>query len=262
MSPIDPPVSDSESDEPSSLAARLFNVFAAPAEVFDELRAAPPAHGNWIVPLLLSMGAGILFSVVAFSQPDILSGVAAQQEAALAARVEAGQMTAEQADQTLEAMRRFSSPRVMMLFGSVGSVIGSGLFLVVLALLLWVLASKILGGGTSLMKAFELAGLACMIHVAGSLVTLTLVLLRGDVQAGLNPGLFLESFRPADYGHQLLIMWDAVTLWYLAILSLGVSRLTGRSSRLTAAWIFGFWLVVRGALALGSAWWAGKQAGL
>jgi hypothetical protein len=53
--------------EPSSLFGRLFNMFAAPGELFDELRQSKPAHSNWVVPLLLSMVVGVLFSIVVFS---------------------------------------------------------------------------------------------------------------------------------------------------------------------------------------------------
>jgi hypothetical protein len=170
---------ETETAAPASLGSRLFNVFAAPGEVFEELRDARPAHSNWVVPLLLSVVMGIVFSLVVFSQPDIVAGITSQQEAALEARVEAGKMTREQADQALVGMERFTSPGLMMLFGSIGSVVGGVVFFILVALLLWLLMTAILKGGVSAAKAFELAGLAGMIFVLGSLLTMTLVLLRG-----------------------------------------------------------------------------------
>jgi hypothetical protein len=247
---------------PSSLWSRLFNVYAAPGEVFEELREARTAHSNWVVPLFLSIAMGIVFSVVVFSQPDIIVGLASQQEAALEARVEAGKMTREQADQALVGMERFTSPGLMMLFGSIGSVVGAVVFFVVVALLLWLLMAVIFKGGVSASKAFELAGLAGMIFVLGSLLTMTLVLLRGDLQADLNAALFLERFDPASFTHQLVAAVNAVTLWYLAVLCVGVGRLTSRPFGMTAIWILGFWAVVRGSIAFVSAWWAQVQAGM
>jgi hypothetical protein len=258
--PLDP--TEIETTAPASLGSRLFNVYAAPGELFEELREAQTAHSNWVVPLILSMAMGIVFSVVVFSQPDIVAGLASQQEAALEARVEAGKMTREQADQAMVAMERFSSPGLMMLFGSIGSVVGGVVFFLVVALLLWLLMAVVLKGGVSAAKAFELAGLAGMIFVLGSLLTMTLVLLRGDLQAGLNAALFLERFEPASFTHQLLAAVNAVTLWYLAVLCVGVGRLTSRSFGMAAIWIIGFWAVVRGSIAFASAWWAQVQSGM
>lgn len=115
MNQPDSTPSDPRVDEPSSLGTRLFNVFAAPGELFEELRHAQPAHSNWLVPLVLSMSVSILFTVVVFSQPDIVARIKAQQEEALAARVEAGKMTPEQAEQAVAGMQLVGSPRVMIL---------------------------------------------------------------------------------------------------------------------------------------------------
>jgi hypothetical protein len=258
----DPPQEPVAAAEPQSLGTRLFNVFAAPGELFEDLRQREPAHSNWLVPLLLSMTAGVLFTVVVFSQPDLVAGMTAQQEAALMARVEAGHLSAEQAEQTLVAMNRFMSPRTLIIFGSVGAVMGGAAFFLLISLLTWLLTAKLLKSGTGLLKCFELAGLASMVFVVGTLLTMTLVLLKGDVQSGLNLTLLLDRFRPASYAHQCLAALDAVTLWYLGILSLGASRVAGRPFGAAAIWIFGVWALVRGGLALGSAWWAGIQGGM
>jgi hypothetical protein len=257
------PSQESEAaDEPASLWARLFNVFAAPGELFESLRESQPAHVNWLVPLLLSMASGVLFTVVVFSQPDIVAAMRAQQEAALMERVQAGRLSPEQAEQALAAMNRFTSPQMLMFLGSVGAIIGGAIFFVVVSLLTWLLTAKLLKGGTGLLKAFELAGLASMVYVVGSLLTMTLVLLKGDIQAGLNLALLIERFDPTNTAHQGLAALDAVTIWYLAVLSLGASQLTHRRFGAAAIWVFGSWAIVRGGLALGSAWWAGMQAGL
>lgn len=141
-------------------------------------------------------------------------------------------------------------------------MVGGALYFVLTSPLLWLLTAKILKGGTGLIKAFELAGLTAMISAAGGLATMTLVLLKGDIQAGFNLGLLLQRFDPASYSHQILAMCNGFTIWYLAILSLGVSKLTGRPFGAAGIWVFGFWAIVGGGLALGGAWWARVQAGL
>ena len=43
----------------SSLASRLLNVFAAPGDVFEEIRTGTPSTANWLVPLLLACLLGV-----------------------------------------------------------------------------------------------------------------------------------------------------------------------------------------------------------
>ncbi len=256
-SPTDEPES---SAEPTSLFGRLFNVFAAPGELFEEIRRSKPSHSNWVVPLILSICAGVLFSVVVFSQPDIVASVFEQQEAVVMAKVDAGNISQEQADKSIEAMRQFQSGKLLMIFGSLGAGFGTIIFFVILSLLIWLLTSKILKGGIPLVKAFELVGLAGMINVLGALVTMLIVLLKGSILAGPNAAILLGSFDQASYLHQFLSALGVMTIWYLVVLSIGASKLSGRTIGVAAIWIFGVWAVVRFGMAIGSAWWAQFQA--
>ncbi|MDW7980415.1 MAG: hypothetical protein RMH97_07610 [Verrucomicrobiales bacterium] len=69
-----------EDDEPplaegpqpaSALLSRLANVFAAPGEVFDEIRAAPVRHANWIVPAVLFILASWLAAAMLISSESV-----------------------------------------------------------------------------------------------------------------------------------------------------------------------------------------------
>ena len=243
-----------------TLPGRLFNVYAAPGEVFDSIRSAPPSHANWIAPTVLSALLGVIFSLVIFGQPDIAASVFAGQEAALRERVDAGKLTQKQADQQIAAMRKMVP--VMKYIGMAGAVFGTVVFLVVISGLVWLLTAKILKGDVSFLKTIEMVGLAGMIHVAGGLITMLIVLLKGDINSGANLGLLVGTVDPRNIVHQLLAAISLSTLWYNAVLSVGVSRLSGQSFLKSAAWVFGFWLVVRGAMAIASVVWANVAAGL
>lgn len=247
--------------EATSLWSKLFNIFASPGEVFDEIRGRTPRLAHWLVPALLSCLVGIVFSVTVFSQPDLLATMSQQQEAQLQKAVDAGKMTQDQMNQQLAAVRRFMTPTLMMAFGIGGSLVGTFVYLAFISLLVWVLADKILKGGVSFMKAFELAGLASMINVLGGLVTLWIVLIKGNVAAGPNAALFLASFDQTNVVHHFIGALNIFTLWYMAILALGVARTTGRSWLAAGSWVFGFWLVARAALAFVSAMFAKLQGG-
>ena len=56
----------------TSLFSRLTNVFVAPADVFDEIKSSKPTTANWIVPLVLAMIAGVIYTLVVFSQPAVI----------------------------------------------------------------------------------------------------------------------------------------------------------------------------------------------
>ena len=91
----------------SSLVARLFNVFATPGDVFEEVRAAEPKTLNWLVPILICIAAGWIFVFTIFSQASILQQIREQQAKAFEQQVTAGKMTkaqAEQAEQMMEKM--------------------------------------------------------------------------------------------------------------------------------------------------------------
>lgn len=246
--------------EPMSLGARLFNVFAAPGELFEELRDQKTAHTNWLIPMLLCMVMGITFSLVVFSQPDIVASIANQQETAMAARVKAGKMTQEQADQAVERVRQFQSPTFFKMIGSLGAVFGTGIGLAVFSVLMWILMDKILKGDVSLNKSFELCGLSSMISFVGGLLTMLVVLLKGNIAAGPNAALLVPNFNQASYAHQFLGALNVMTIWYLVVLCIGASKLTRRPFGTAAFWIFGVWFVLRFGAAAGGAWWAQFQS--
>jgi Yip1 domain len=253
---------DSTPSEPMSLGARLFNVFAAPGELFEGLRDTRPAQTNWLIPLLLSMTMAVVFCVVVFSQPDIVANVVSQQDSAFAVRVKAGKMTQDQADKASEMMAKWRTPKMMMTFGSILAVLFNAIALVVFSLLIWLLTDKILKGGVSFNKAFELCGLSSMIGVLGGLVTMLVVLLKSNVTAGPNAALLVGEFNQASYLHQFLAAINVMTIWYLVVLAIGAAKLSRRSFGAAAFWIFGTWAVIRFGLAAGSAWWAQFQSKL
>ena len=72
MEPTPPVLSPPAAGPPStSLGARLFNVFATPGDVFEEVRQSKPCVGNWLLPMFLSCVIGVISVLVIFSQEAI-----------------------------------------------------------------------------------------------------------------------------------------------------------------------------------------------
>src|SRR2546430_17302136 len=116
-----PPVTSLAGATRMSLGARLANVFAAPGEVFAEVKIGPPSPANGLVPGLLLCLAGIVSTFVLFSQDSILQQLRDQQEQALEKKLE--KASKEQREQIQAMFEKFTSPALMKIFGSAGAVV-------------------------------------------------------------------------------------------------------------------------------------------
>jgi len=86
-----------------SLAARLINLFATPAEVFDDVRNTPPTETNWLVPALIVMVLGWLGAAVIFSQDSIRFQMRDMAEKAIQKQIEKSHMSESQAEAVRQA---------------------------------------------------------------------------------------------------------------------------------------------------------------
>ena len=230
----------------TSLAARLMNVFASPAEVFDEIKAASPATANWLVPTILLAIVAVLSALVIGANPEIKRQKQAMQEAILQKMVESGKMPKEAAEKAINANEAGGGGKSK--FEAAGMC-----FLVVIslfwsALILW-LGSMVLGQGFGYMRAVEIVGLAGMIGLLGAVIKTLLILTTGNMFAGPTPGLLLKDFNPmSNTVHGILSALDVIWLWALAVQAFGLARLSGASFAKAAAWVFGIWVLITGGL--------------
>jgi hypothetical protein len=243
--PIAPPPTGAAPPEPSSLSDRLTNVIAAPGEVFEEIKLAPVRTSNWLVPLVLSCLVTVAFICLAFSQPAILQGLQDQREHAMQKKVAAGKMTRAQADQVSEATERFLTPSVMKIFGSGGVILAcvSGLFLMSAGI--WLGLKCCTGARLNYMKVVEICGLALVIDIPQKIIRIALVSWKANLLATVSPTLFLANASAANRAHVFLSMIDVVDFWWLAVLSLGVSKVAPIRYRTAAFLTFGLWFVFR-----------------
>lgn len=228
---------------PTSLAARLLNIFAAPGEVFDEVRAAPATAGNWLVPTLLSAVAGALAAVLIFSQPAIVQQLHEQQARAMDQQVKAGKMTQAQADQAIGMIDKFSGPAMLKIFGSVTAVIGSFIRLFWWALVLWLLAKFFLKADVGYLKAAEAVGLSTMISLLGGIVGLLLVVNLGKMFSSPSLALAVSDFDAQKKSHLLLGAVNVFSFWFIGVLSSGLARLAGVPFGRALFLVLGYWIL-------------------
>jgi hypothetical protein len=245
-----PPLPEADSQPPqSSLWSRLLNIFAAPGEVFAQVGRSKPSAANWLVPVVLLALAGMISSVVIFSQPEVIQTIHEQQQKAFDNQVAAGKLTREQADRAAAAAGKFSGPTAMKLFGCVGSVMSSFITLFWWAFLLWVIARLFLKAPLDFMKAVEVAGLAGMIDVLATVVKTLLIVVTGNLYAAPGLVLLVKHFDPHNPVHILLSLVNGMTFWLLAVRAIGLAKLTGATLVKTAGWVYGVWMVATGFMA-------------
>jgi hypothetical protein len=225
----------------TSLTARLLNVFVAPGEVFAEIkdRAVDPA--NWLASTVISIIAGIIFTMVVFSQPAIIQGMKDTQEKALQERVSSGKMTQQQADAATAASESFMAPTFLKSVGIIGVIFATFVWLFLVALFLWLVGRFAMGGQAGFMKMTEVSGMALMISALGAIVAMTLAVIYGNI--AMTPSLILVvgHFDPHNRVHAVLAAVNVMNLWYAAVLSIGLGQTTGKGFCRASVWIFGLW---------------------
>lgn len=162
-------------------------------------------------------------------------------------QVENGKLSGAQADQARATAEKF---------GSIGYKISAVVAPVFMAfaspfwggLILWLVGSFALKAPFPYMKAVEIAGLANMILALDVVIRTLLVLITGNLFTTLSLTLLLKDIDPQNAFYSLLTLVNVMTLWQLAIRSIGLAKVTGASAAKAAVWIFGIWIVLSGIL--------------
>jgi hypothetical protein len=221
----------------SSIWSNIANVIATPGDVFDEVKNSPPSTANWLTPILLSCAAAVIFVIVVFSQVTVQQQVRDAREKEIQKMVEKGKMTQLQADQAIETSEKFTGPAVLKILGSMGAVFTSFAWLFIIALIIWLLGCKVFSGTFAYMKAVEVCALAGMVGVIGAIISMLLVVATGNMGVTLGPAFLLKEFNPANKAHQAINAVNLLTLWYIVVLGLGLSKLSGASFIKSFLWL-------------------------
>ncbi len=236
-----------------SLAARLLNVFAIPGEVFTVVKVSRVSIANWVVPMLLSGVIGALTVIIFVSQPAVqekMSQRFQQQIKMLEQQVKDGKLKQADADRTVAFTRFVIAPPTLKLVGGAAAA-GFGVARVFWwGFVLWLLARLFLKVRLNYLKSLEVAGLALMISVLGSVVMLLLMVNLPKLFAAPSLSLAVSDFDSMRKSSLLLVVANVFSFWLIGVLSVGLAKLTSVPF-LRAAWfIFAFWLIQESLLVL------------
>jgi len=235
-----------------SLAGRMFNIFAAPGEVFEAVQPARVSTANWLVPLVLSILIGTLSVLIIYSQPAVIQQLRDQQTKAMDDQVQSGKLTRAQADQAEAMTEKFFGPSSIRLFGLISVTVFNLIHVFWWALVLWVLGRLLLRADVTYLKALEVAGLGSMIFILGSVVAALLTVCLGKIST-CSLALFASQLDPKSLLHTVLQSIDFFDLWLLGVMTIGLARLAGVTWTKALPLTVAYWLAMEGIL-IGITW--------
>jgi len=77
-----------------------------------------------------------------------------------------------------------------------------------------------------------------------------LAVMMGNMAMTPGPVLLVHEFDPANKLHAFLAQLNVFMLWYIALLSLGLAKVSRVAFGKAACWLFGVWAVLVAAMVL------------
>jgi len=235
-----PPVSELQATPKPpvmSIPGRLVNIFAAPGDVFDDIKDSPASTSNWLVPILILVVVGWICSGIILSQESFRHQVSDLVEKSIQKQIESSHMPEQQAD-----MARKMGEITWKVNVAVGPAIVAFITPFLWGFFLWLVGRKAFKANLPYMKAVEIVGLATTIGVLEAVVKTLLIFVTGNIMASATLGLFIKDFDPQNPTHSLLAAVNVMTFWMLAVRAIGLARFTNTPASRAIGWVFGIWL--------------------
>ncbi len=231
-----------EETVPSSFMERAVDIFSSPGKVYGEIAALPPQATSWVIPYVLTLLLAVISNIAIFSNPSLQSQAIEPQKEMLQERVQQGKMTQEQATQAEEMTA--SGSTMMLVIGSVGAVVVMTAFFFAGALAFWLAAKLFLKCVVTYKKMLEVYGLPMLIGVLGGIVALLLMHLFNSIYARPGGALaIMDHFNRKDITHMMLMQLDVFSVWQMAVLGVGLSKVSGKSTGTGVGLAMGLWVV-------------------
>jgi hypothetical protein len=214
-----------------SLPVRIVRVFVAPAELFDALRERPV----WLDAVLVSIAVGLL---IQFAIPEELF-----REAVMAG------LPADATPEQVEATE--NSLPVLRVFGWAMTVAGPFLLFALIAGLLKLLYSVLLGGAATFKQLFSATAHAQIINAVGALIVLPLILATGDLRSTLSLHLLVPGMEREGWLFGFLNGLNLFGMWTMIVLGIAVSRIYPKVSATSAIGVLmGAYVLLKAVFAL------------
>jgi hypothetical protein len=225
-----------------SLGTTITDVFASPSEVFQSLKGTASTPKLWVVPLIAMFLVVALITVMLFTNETLKVEMKDVQSKAIQTKVEQGKLTQEQADQAESRMDSMGG--MMIVFGIIGAAIFICAYYFGGALFLWLSNKTILKSTMGYGKYLELYGIASWIGVLGGIIAALMMVGLGTMTATPSAALaVLGSYDSTSNFHKLLSAINIFSIWETAVIGIGLSKFSGKSTGAGMGVAFALWII-------------------
>jgi len=228
--------------EPLSQTDAMSGVFTSPSETFETI-ADTPIKNYWIIPVLIAVVLGLVSSFLFMSDRELVDKTMDKQKAKMMERFEEnikeGKMTQEDADKAMESMNPEGT--MFKIFGYGGALLLPFLVLVLLSVI-YLIILKLMKADFEFKNVMNVVGLAMLISALGSIVSMVISILKGDF-ATVGPSLFLSEDSLDEKMNSLLLKFDLFSIWFYAVIAVGLSRISRTDLIKVSIPVFGIWII-------------------
>lgn len=240
--PQSPELQTSGQYEQLSNADAMSGIFTEPGETYETI-ANTPKKNYWIFPVLISVVIGLISTFLFMQDAELVSKTMEKQKEKMREKfqesVKQGKMTQEDSEKAMESM----NPKGMMfkVFGFGGAIIGPFVILLLLSVF-YLIALKIMKAQFDFMNILNVVGLAMLISGIGNIIAVVISILKGNLTS-VGPGLLFSEESAGQKVYTMLTKIDLFSIWFYAVIAIGLSKIARVSIAKTAAVVFGLWIV-------------------
>ncbi|GAB4370495.1 MAG: hypothetical protein Kow0042_12800 [Calditrichia bacterium] len=209
---------------------RLAGVFVNPSAVFAHLQIKPD-----FIPLIIAILISMLTSMLTYDlqidegikRVEQLEQLDEDQKAEIIDGIEAG---------------RYGARRYLTIF--VFAPLGVGIFYVILAAIFLFVGNIILGGKARFVQLFSTVSYAFLIPmIAGSIIKIPIMISKHTLQVNTSLSLLLSEAQKNTTLYRFLDAFDAFTIWFLMVFSIGFAIIYRFSKQKGYLSVFTCWFI-------------------
>ncbi len=206
----------------------IINVFINPKMVFSKIKEKL----EWLTPLIVVIVVLVILSILTISTTRDL--ISAQQIEAMKQQ----NMTDEQIEQAM----KFSSGPIIVVFGAIGTIIGTLVILLIFAGILNLLI-PMFGGEGGFRFVFSVVSYSALVKIPGQLFRWILIMLKHSLQVSTSLALFLPNLETKSFAYKLLSGIDFFIIWEMILVATGISITNNLKKQNAYILVFAVWIV-------------------
>jgi hypothetical protein len=206
----------------------IINIFTQPSTVFISVKEKP----EWSKPLTILLVVLTILSILSIlTTRDLIN---ARQIEAMKAR----NMTDEQIEQAM----KFASGPMIVIFGAIGTIIGTLLILLIFAGILNLLI-PVFGGSGDFRTVFTVVTYAGLVKIPGQLLRWILIMLKHSLKVSTSLALFLPVLEPNSFAYRFLNGIDFFIIWEIILVATGISITNNLKKQNAYILVFALWVL-------------------